>query len=62
VIEHHPRLIRGSDHVLDLGPDGGAAGGRVVACGTPHEIAMNPASLTGAALRGEYAVRSVDTR
>jgi excinuclease ABC subunit A len=62
VIEHHPRLIRGSDHVLDLGPDGGAAGGRVVACGTPQEIAMNPASLTGAALRGEYAVRSVDAR
>jgi excinuclease ABC subunit A len=57
VIEHHPRLIVGSDYVIDLGPEGGAEGGRIVACGSPDVIAASTASLTGAALRGEYTIR-----
>lgn len=62
VIEHHPRLIVGSDHVIDLGPEGGAGGGRVVASGPPHQIAAHAASLTGAALRGEYGISRPPTR
>jgi len=39
VIEHHPVVIAAADHVVELGPEGGDAGGRVVAEGTPAEIA-----------------------
>ena len=51
VIEHNLDVIRCADHVLDLGPEGGAAGGRLVASGTPEELATMPASVTGAFLR-----------
>ena len=54
VIEHNLDVIRASDWVVDLGPDGGDAGGEVVAAGTPEEVAAAPGSHTGAALR-EYA-------
>ena len=47
VIEHNLQLIEASDHVIDLGPEGGDAGGSVVAEGTPEEIASNPGSITG---------------
>ena len=47
VIEHDLDVIRSADYVIDMGPGGGEAGGRVVACGTPGEIAANPASVTG---------------
>ena len=47
VIEHDLDLIRAADWVLDMGPGGGAAGGRLVAVGTPADIAANPASITG---------------
>ena len=47
VIEHDLDLIRAADWVLDMGPGGGAAGGRLVAAGTPADIAANPASITG---------------
>ncbi|RIL05640.1 MAG: excinuclease ABC subunit A [Proteobacteria bacterium] len=53
VVEHNLDWIRRSDWVIDLGPDGGPGGGRVVAVGTPAEIARSRDSLTGAALRGE---------
>ena len=46
-VEHHPDVIRAADHVVDLGPGSGEEGGRVVACGTPAEIAACAASLTG---------------
>jgi excinuclease ABC subunit A len=54
-VEHHPDVIRAADRVVDLGPGSGEAGGRVVASGAPEEIAASPDSLTGRALRGEYA-------
>ena len=51
VIEHDLDVIRNADYILDLGPGGGAAGGQIVAAGTPAEIAANPASITGRYLR-----------
>jgi excinuclease ABC subunit A len=51
VVEHNLDLIRQADHVLDLGPEGGPAGGQVVAEGTPEAVARCAASHTGAALR-----------
>ena len=51
VIEHQLDVIAAADHVIDLGPDGGSAGGLVVAEGTPAVIAAEPASFTGQALR-----------
>ncbi len=51
VIEHNLDVIKTADWVIDMGPQGGAGGGRVVAQGTPEEVAANPASHTGAYLR-----------
>jgi excinuclease ABC subunit A len=51
VIEHNLDVIRSADYLIDLGPEGGAAGGYVVASGTPEEVAANPKSVTGAFLR-----------
>ncbi|MDH4225463.1 MAG: excinuclease ABC subunit UvrA, partial [Deltaproteobacteria bacterium] len=50
VIEHNLDVIKVADHVLDLGPGGGAKGGKVVAQGTPAEVAANPESATGRVL------------
>ena len=47
VIEHDLDVIRNADYVIDMGPGGGDAGGRIVACGTPDEIRSDPASITG---------------
>lgn len=51
VIEHDLDVIRNADYIVDMGPGGGAEGGRIVAAGTPAEIARNPASITGGYLR-----------
>lgn len=51
VIEHDLDLIRNADYVIDMGPGGGDEGGRIVAFGTPSEIAQNPDSITGRYLR-----------
>ncbi len=51
VIEHNLEVIKTADWVLDLGPEGGEGGGRVVAEGTPEDIAASPASHTGRFLR-----------
>jgi excinuclease ABC subunit A len=51
VIEHHPDLMKVADHVIDLGPEGGAGGGRLVVAGTPEEVAACPASYTGRCLQ-----------
>ena len=47
VIEHNLDVIKCADHLIDLGPEGGDGGGRVVASGTPEQVAENPASFTG---------------
>ena len=52
VIEHHLDVIKSADYVIDLGPEGGAGGGRLVAAGTPEEIARVRKSYTGQALKG----------
>ncbi len=53
VIEHNMDVIKSADHVIDLGPEGGAKGGRIIALGTPEEVAKNPASYTGRFLKPE---------
>ncbi len=53
VIEHNLDVIRAADHVIDMGPEGGEGGGRIVATGTPEEIAQISNSHTGRFLRGE---------
>jgi len=52
VIEHNLDVIKTADWVIDLGPDGGARGGTVVATGTPEDVARHATSSTGAYLRG----------
>jgi len=55
IIEHAPELIRAADHVIDLGPEGGDGGGRLVATGTPAQLAVHPTSHTGRALTPLYS-------
>lgn len=47
VIEHDLDVIRNADYIIDMGPGGGNKGGRIVACGTPEQIAACPESVTG---------------
>jgi excinuclease ABC subunit A len=47
VIEHNLDVIKSADYVIDLGPEGGAAGGRIIAAGTPEEVAQHDLSATG---------------
>ena len=56
VIEHNLDVIKTADWLIDLGPEGGAGGGQVVACGTPEAVAVNPSSHTGRYLRPLLAV------
>jgi len=51
VVEHNLDVIKVADHIIDIGPEGGAAGGEIVAAGTPHEIACAPRSYTGEFLK-----------
>jgi excinuclease ABC subunit A len=51
MIEHHLDVIRAADFVVDLGPGGGEAGGEILGCGTPEQIAALPGSFTGEYLR-----------
>jgi excinuclease ABC subunit A len=51
VIEHNMEVIKSADWIIDLGPDGGEAGGEVIARGTPEEVAEEPHSYTGHFLR-----------
>lgn len=51
-------VILSSDHVIDLGPGGGENGGRIVSAGTPEEIIADSASVTGAFLVQERAIRN----
>ena len=47
VVEHNMDVIKTADYLIDLGPEGGDAGGRIVACGTPEKVAKVKASHTG---------------
>ena len=51
VIEHNLDVLKSVDYLIDMGPDGGAAGGRIIATGTPEQIAADPASVTGPYLK-----------
>jgi excinuclease ABC subunit A len=53
VIEHNMDVIKSADHIIDLGPEGGAKGGMIIAKGTPEEVSINPASYTGRFLKVE---------
>ena len=55
VIEHNLDLIKTSDYIIDLGPEGGDKGGKIVAVGTPEQIARNEQSYTGQFL-GKYLI------
>ena len=47
VIEHNLDVIKTADYIIDLGPEGGDGGGRIVATGTPEQVAQNERSYTG---------------
>ena len=51
VIEHNLDVVKVADHIIDIGPEGGAGGGEVVAAGTPHDVAQCPRSYTGQFLK-----------
>ena len=55
VIEHNMDVIKCADWIIDLGPDGGRAGGTIVACGTPEQIASQTAGFTGTYLQQELS-------
>ncbi|HET6243603.1 MAG: excinuclease ABC subunit UvrA [Bacteroidetes bacterium] len=55
VIEHNLDIIKVADHVIDLGPEGGDAGGNIVCYGTPEQIARNNSSITGEYLKRELS-------
>ena len=55
VIEHNPEVIKCADHIIDLGPEGGAAGGYIVAEGTPEQVAGCEGSYTGRFLKEKLA-------
>jgi excinuclease ABC subunit A len=55
VIEHNLDVIKTADYIIDLGPDGGAEGGRLVAAGTPEQVAQNEASFTGRYVKAALA-------
>jgi excinuclease ABC subunit A len=62
VIEHNLDVIKSADWVIDLGPEGGAAGGALVAAGTPEEVAAAPGSHTGAYLRNVLGRKAATSR
>jgi excinuclease ABC subunit A len=51
IIEHNLDVIKCADHIIDLGPEGGDNGGRIIAAGTPEEIAADASSATGVFLK-----------
>jgi excinuclease ABC subunit A len=57
VIEHNMDIIKCADHIIDIGPEGGAEGGSVVAQGTPEKVAKAKGSYTGHYLKKELAIK-----
>jgi len=62
VIEHNLEVIKTADWIIDLGPEGGDAGGHIVATGTPEEVALREESYTGQYLRPHLARRPAQRR
>ncbi len=62
VIEHNLDVIKTADHIIDMGPEGGARGGRVIAKGTPEEVAATEGSATGRVPRARPARRTASCR
>jgi excinuclease ABC subunit A len=60
IIEHNLDIIRNADYILDMGPEGGEGGGRIIAHGTPEQIATVAASHTGSFLARHYTAHSAD--
>jgi len=58
IIEHHPDIVKVADWIIDLGPEGGDAGGYIVAEGTPEDVARVPESYTGQFLKRVLALES----
>ena len=56
VIEHNLDVVKAADHIIDLGPEGGFEGGRILCAGTPEEVALNENSYTAEFLRAELAL------
>jgi excinuclease ABC subunit A len=61
VIEHNMDVIKTADWIVDLGPEGGDGGGRIVAQGTPEQVAATEGSYTGEVLRGALTNTNVRT-
>ncbi|AKT35976.1 excinuclease ABC subunit UvrA [Chondromyces crocatus] len=62
VVEHDEETVLAADHVIDFGPGAGHLGGKVIAAGTPEEIARHPESLTGAYLSGRIRIETPKAR
>jgi len=62
IIEHNLDVIRNADWIIDLGPEGGEEGGRIVAQGTPEQIARHKKSFTGQALARYFDGREQEIR
>ncbi|MBQ6396276.1 excinuclease ABC subunit UvrA, partial [Candidatus Saccharibacteria bacterium] len=62
VVEHDEDTMLASDYIIDIGPEAGSKGGRLVAAGTPEEIMKNPASLTGRYLAGLEKIETPKSR
>jgi excinuclease ABC subunit A len=62
IIEHNLDVIRNADWIIDLGPEGGEEGGRIVAQGTPEQVAKVKKSYTGQALAGYFGKTATGSR
>ena len=51
IIEHNLDVLKSVDYIIDMGPEGGSAGGRIISCGTPENVAADRASVTGEFLK-----------